>query len=169
MADTLGKKCPTKQTPYLAHNVAINICIATVANRICTCCETETKQCIYPPSRRRGHPKGKQPTYIVEAPVPRSSIDSSLDSHFPTSNPSSSSSIVATGETEASFNSNSQYLGLYYKSFHATHPCVLPLHALKQRLTDPAIQPLLRVLCYVGSIFDSSGHLRYGISVLKRQ
>jgi hypothetical protein len=28
---------------------------------------------------------------------------------------------------------------------------------LKQRLTDPAIQPLLRVLCYVGSIFDSSG------------
>lgn len=28
---------------------------------------------------------------------------------------------------------------------------------LKQRLTDPAIQPLLRVLCYVGSIFHSSG------------
>ncbi|KAJ6025958.1 hypothetical protein N7444_013637 [Penicillium canescens] len=124
---------------------------------ICSRCETETKQCIYPPSRRRGNPKAKQPTYPLEKPVHESSVESSLDSHFQTSNPSSSSSIAATGETEAYFNSNSQYLGLYYESFHAAHPCVLPLHVLKQRLTDPAIQPLLRVLCYVGSIFDSSG------------
>src|SRR3954463_13947808 len=81
---------------------------------ICSRCETETKQCIYPPSRRRGNPKAKQPTYPLEKSVHESSVESSLDSHFQTSNPSSSSSIAATGETEAYFNSNSQYLGLYY-------------------------------------------------------
>jgi hypothetical protein len=111
---------------------------------------------MYPPSRRRGNPKAKPSTILFEQSAPESSIESSLESHFQPSNPSSSSSISAVGEIDASFNSNSQYLNLYYDSFHAAHACVLPLHALKRRLTDPAIQPLLRVLCYVGSIFDSS-------------
>ena len=160
MADTSGKKSSTKRA--IRNSLSCTQCRykhlrCDGRKPICTRCETEAKQCIYPPSRRRGNPKGKQSTYLVEAPVPGSSINSLLDRNFPTSNPSSTSSIAASGATEASFNSNSQYLGLYYESFHAAHPCVLPFHALKQRLTDPEIQPLLRVLCYVGSIFDTSG------------
>ncbi|OQD90050.1 hypothetical protein PENANT_c002G07469 [Penicillium antarcticum] len=160
MADTPGKEIPTKRASRNSLSCAqcrYKHLRCDGRRPACTRCETETKQCIYPPSRRRGNPKEKQPAYSGKAPVLESSIDSSLNSHFPTTNPSSSSSIAVTGELEASFNSNSQYLGLYYESFHSAHPCVLPLYALKQRLTDPAIQPLLRVLCYVGSIFDSSG------------
>ncbi|KAJ5771106.1 uncharacterized protein N7511_003157 [Penicillium nucicola] len=159
MADTPGKKSATKRTTRNSLSCAqcrYKHVRCDGQKPICTRCETEAKECVYLPSRRRGNPKVKHSTYPAEAPVPESSIESSLDSHFQASNTSPSSSTAATGETEASLNFSSQYLALYYDSFHAAHPCILPLHALKQRLIDPTIQPLLRVLCYVGSIFDSS-------------
>jgi len=122
---------------------------------VCSRCATDTKTCVYPPSRRRGNPKPKHTPLSPVTVVDESSLDSSLGQQTPTT--TSTSSIVTNRDTEASSSSDSQYLSLYYSSFHAAHPCTLPLSALKNRLTDPRIQPLLQVICYVGSIFDGSG------------
>jgi hypothetical protein len=121
---------------------------------VCSRCVTDTKTCVYPPSRRRGNPKSKQAPLSPVTVVDESSLASS--SGRQTSTTSSTSSITTSGDIEGSSNPDSQYLSLYYTSFHAAHPCTLPLSALKTRLTDPRIQPLLQVICYVGSIFDSS-------------
>jgi hypothetical protein len=89
--------------------------------------------------------------------VYESSIDPSLDNVLKASNPYSTLSITANGGTETSISIDFRFLGLYYKFFHGSHPCVLPLRALKQRLTETATQLLLQVMCYIGSIYDSSG------------
>lgn len=47
-------------------------------------------------------------------------------------------------------------IGLYYDHFHAAHPCVLPQRILRDRLGETALQPLLLVMRYVGSLFDKS-------------
>jgi hypothetical protein len=121
---------------------------------ICSRCVTDTKTCVYPPSRRRGNPRPKQAPPSPVTVLDETSLDSSTGQQ--TSTNSSTFSITTSGDAEISSNPDSQYLSLYYSSFHAAHPCTLPLSALKNRLTDPRVQPLLKVICYVGSIFDSS-------------
>ncbi|CAG8004414.1 unnamed protein product [Penicillium olsonii] len=118
----------------------------------CARCVADAKECVYPASRRRGNPKQKpqsNPTPVVY----ESSLDLLLEQHV--SSAASTSSIATNRETELASQS-SQLMGLYYDFFHAAHPCTLPLAALKNRLSDPRVQPLLQVICYVGSIFDKS-------------
>jgi hypothetical protein len=52
--------------------------------------------------------------------------------------------------------SDSVLLGLYYEFFHAAHPCVLPRQFLNIYSKESAIQPLLLVLDYIGSLFATS-------------
>ncbi|CAI7617268.1 unnamed protein product [Penicillium glandicola] len=119
---------------------------------ICSRCATNTVQCVYPQSRRRGNPKSRKTPLSPVRDVYQNSIDSSLQ----TSTISSSSSVATNRESESSSNSTSSFLSLYYEFFHAAHPCVLPSQVLKSRLNEATIQPLLRVMCYIGSIFDIS-------------
>ncbi|KAJ5384199.1 Major facilitator superfamily domain general substrate transporter [Penicillium concentricum] len=119
---------------------------------VCSRCATNTLQCVYPPSRRRGNPKPGNPAPSPVITVYENSVDSSLQ----TSTISSSSSAATNGEIDSSSNSASSFLSLYYEFFHAAHPCTLPFQVLKTRLNEPKIQPLLQVMCYVGSIFDIS-------------
>ncbi|KAJ5773705.1 hypothetical protein N7457_008601 [Penicillium paradoxum] len=119
---------------------------------VCSRCATNAIQCVYAASRRRGNPKAKRillsPTTTVNA--------SSLHSSLPTSTTSSASSITISRDVDPSSNSASQFLNLYYEFFHAAHPCILPLQVLKDRLTETQLQPLIQVICYVGSVFDNS-------------
>lgn len=124
---------------------------------ICTRCAGEKKQCTWPPSRRRGNLKANSCSISNTTAVYERSVDPSLGTVLQASDSYSTSSITANGCSETSINIEFQFLGLYYEFFHAAHPCVLPLHFLKQRLNDTSIQPLLQVMCYIGSIFDSSG------------
>lgn len=51
-------------------------------------------------------------------------------------------------------------LGLYYKFFHAAHPCTLPRQSLTRRLFDDELQLPVEVIYYIGSLFapdDQSG------------
>jgi hypothetical protein len=62
--------------------------------------------------------------------------------------------------------SDSLLLALYYEFFHAAHPCVLPRQSLNTYSQERAIQPLLLVLDYIGSLFSastSSNSLHQGI------
>ncbi|KAJ5499471.1 Major facilitator superfamily domain general substrate transporter [Penicillium expansum] len=119
---------------------------------VCSRCATNTVQCVYPPSRRRGNPKSGKPPLSPVRDVYENSIDSSLQ----TSTVGSSSSAPTDGQIESSSNSGSSFLSLYYEFFHAAHPCALPFQNLKTRLNEPKVQPLLQVMCYIGSIFDIS-------------
>ncbi|OQE46957.1 hypothetical protein PENCOP_c001G06717 [Penicillium coprophilum] len=119
---------------------------------VCSRCATNTVPCVYPVSRRRGNPKPGNPSLSPVRAVYENPIDSSLQ--IPTI--SSSSSAATNGEIESSSNSASSFLSLYYEFFHAAHPCALPFQFFKTRLNEPKIQPLLRVMCYIGSIFDIS-------------
>ncbi|CAG8257515.1 unnamed protein product [Penicillium salamii] len=122
----------------------------------CSRCVADTKQCVYPASRRRGNPKHKQSQPVPAAVLYESSIESSLEQQVSTP---STSSLATNGDIEAASNFSSQFLRLYYDFFHAAHPCILPWAVLKTRLADPRVRPLLQVICYVGSIFDNSGSI----------
>jgi hypothetical protein len=124
---------------------------------ICTRCAGEKKQCTWPPSRRRGNLKKNVVSIPTASALYESSTNPSLGSVQQASNPYTPLSITANGDTETSTSIDFRFLSLYYKFFHASHPCVLPLRALKQRLSEPATQLLLQVMCYIGSIYDSSG------------
>ncbi|KGO77437.1 Major facilitator superfamily domain, general substrate transporter [Penicillium italicum] len=111
-------------------------------------------QCVYPSSRRRGNPKSeKAPLSPVRDVYEKENL---IDPSLQTSNVGSSSSVPTNGEIELSPNLASSFLSLYYEFFHAAHPCALPFKSLKGRLNEAKIQPLLRVMCYIGSIFDIS-------------
>ncbi|OQE11083.1 hypothetical protein PENVUL_c003G02784 [Penicillium vulpinum] len=118
----------------------------------CSRCATNTVECVYPLSRRRGNPKPGKPTLSS----PRAVYENTTISLLQTSTISSSSSVTTNGEIESSSNSMSPFLSLYYEFFHEAHPCALPFQVLKTRLNEPKIQPLLQVMCYVGSVFDIS-------------
>lgn len=116
---------------------------------VCSRCATNTVQCVYPVSRRRGNPKpGKAPLSSV-----RDVYETSIDSSLQTSTVGSSSSVTINGEMESSSNSSFSLLSLYYEFFHAAHPCALPFENFKTGLNEARIQPLLQVMCYVGSFF----------------
>ncbi|KAJ5978512.1 hypothetical protein N7501_001854 [Penicillium viridicatum] len=119
---------------------------------VCSRCATNKVQCTYPVSRRRGNPKSAKPTL---SPV-RDAHENSIDSSVPTSTVGSSSSVGTNGEIESYSTSASSFLSLYYEFFHAAHPCALPFPVLNTRLNEAKIQPLLQVMCYIGSIFDIS-------------
>lgn len=78
----------------------------------------------------------------------------SIDSSVQTSTVGSSSSVATNREIESYSTSTSSFLSLYYEFFHAAHPCALPFLVFNTRLKEAEIQPLLRVMCYIGSIFD---------------
>ena len=119
---------------------------------VCSRCATNAVQCVYPISRRRGNPKsGKAPL----SPV-RDVYETSIASSLQTSAGGSSSSVTLDGEIESSSNSAFSFLSLYYEFFHAAHPCALPFKYFKTRLDEAKIKPLLQVMCYVGSFFDTS-------------
>lgn len=118
---------------------------------VCSRCATNTVQCVYPLSRRRGNPKSAKP----QSPV-RDVYDNTVETSLQTSTVCSSSSTAINGEIESTSNSAASFLSLYYEFFHAAHPCALPFQVLKTRLNEANIQPLLRVMSYIGSIFDIS-------------
>ncbi|KAJ6188034.1 Major facilitator superfamily domain general substrate transporter [Penicillium mononematosum] len=119
---------------------------------VCSRCATNTVQCVYPVSRRRGNPKSRKAPL---SPV-RDLYETSIDSSLQTSTVGSSSSVTTNGDIISSSNSAFSFLSLYYEFFHAAHPCALPFENFKTRLNEAKIQPLLRVMCYVGSFFDTS-------------
>ncbi|KAE8381638.1 hypothetical protein BDV26DRAFT_278635 [Aspergillus bertholletiae] len=119
----------------------------------CSRCVADRKQCIYPESRRggaRGQP-----------PVRKGLSDTTNSSDIDASSVSQRSNTLSTPVNPDDINAahatfDQVLLGLYYKFFHAAHPCVLPCHFLKQRLNDERIQPLLLAMQYIGSLFAVS-------------
>jgi hypothetical protein len=68
------------------------------------------------------------------------------------------SNTMASGEWSFSATPAEQLLSFYYTFFHSAHPCVLPQSSLERRSANdpPALQPLLLVMQYIGSLFTSS-------------
>ncbi|OJJ36979.1 hypothetical protein ASPWEDRAFT_738100 [Aspergillus wentii DTO 134E9] len=113
----------------------------------CSPCTADRKQCVYPHSRRRGNKSAPQSTPTLT--VGNESTESRVEA--PSRSVTSRSSDIS-GQSENA----DQLLALYYVFFHAAHPCVLPCQFLKLRQMEDAIQPLLLVMQYIGSIFASS-------------
>lgn len=90
--------------------------------------------------------------------VPTAVHETSIDPSPQNPTISSTSSYASNGGIESSSTSlgPSQFLSLYYESFHAAHPCALPFQFLKNLLTQARVQPLVQVMCYIGSIFDKA-------------
>lgn len=92
------------------------------------------KECIYLPSRRRGNPKPRPELQVDNT----NAVDSVVDND-------------GMNRSECS-----PLLDLYYEFFHTAHPCVLPRAHLDVFLARDELCPLVRVLCYIGSLFSAS-------------
>ncbi|KAJ5378123.1 uncharacterized protein N7496_005532 [Penicillium cataractarum] len=123
----------------------------------CSRCTVDKKECTYHASRRRGNPRQKQSqessttTTTVSDSSPASILENQRYFDLPVQ--------VALNNNNVDLpqaNSESILLGLYYEFFHAAHPCVLPRQFLNTYANQSAIQPLLLVLNYIGSLFASS-------------
>ncbi|KAJ5152640.1 uncharacterized protein N7482_009118 [Penicillium canariense] len=121
----------------------------------CSRCVVDRKECIYHASRRRGNPRSKQSQESSTTTVSDSSPPPTLDNQTYFNLPSSATSLE-TDISSLTSNSESVLLGLYYEFFHAAHPCVLPRQFLSCYSSESAIQPLLLVLHYIGSLFATS-------------
>lgn len=109
----------------------------------CSRCVAGAKECTYLPSRRRGNPKPRHPP-ISSPDEAEADLTQSIFQDHP------------SGRLTEDDTPNSQLLNLYYNYFHAAHPCVLPRLYLDLFLGRDALQPLFRVICYIGSLFSPS-------------
>lgn len=113
----------------------------------CTRCVANSKECIYLPSRRRGNPNPRHPRFSSPEIVNEDPAQFSLE----TIGDGSDNGGIVGNECPSPL-----LLNLYYDFFHAAHPCVLPRTYLDLLLTRDALRPLLRVICYIGSLFSLS-------------
>lgn len=121
----------------------------------CSRCKVDKKECSYHASRRRGNTRPKPTQESSTTTLSDSSSPPTFDSQgcFDLPPP-----LILT-ENNADLpptTSETVLLGLYYESFHAAHPCVLPRRFLNAYSGESAIQPLLLVLNYIGSLFATS-------------
>lgn len=121
----------------------------------CSRCIIDKKECTYHASRRRGNPRPKHTqessTTTMSDSSPAPTFESQGCFHLPPP--------LTLSENDADLprpTSDSVLLGLYYEFFHAAHPCVLPRQFLNIYSKESAIQPLLLVLDYIGSLFATS-------------
>lgn len=113
----------------------------------CTRCVASAKECIYLPSRRRGNPKPRHPRLSLPEIVNGDFAQLGLQ----TVGSGNGNSRIEGGECPSPL-----LLDLYYDFFHAAHPCVLPRAYLDLFLARDVLRPLLRVICYIGSLFSVS-------------
>ncbi|KAE8374898.1 hypothetical protein BDV26DRAFT_268997 [Aspergillus bertholletiae] len=139
-----------------------------VARPACSRCQTLSKACSYPESRRSGK-------YKAAASRRKQHAISSLASHLQT--PAHTNTSLFGGEDDNSTGSNSSplplasvfnadnsmgvdsaLLDLYYEYFHRSHPFILPRPALlaKQATEWPSLRVLLTVMQHIGSFYGKS-------------
>ncbi|KAF2003847.1 hypothetical protein P154DRAFT_72807 [Amniculicola lignicola CBS 123094] len=147
----------------------------------CTRCQVDGKQCEYQKSRRGGRPRrpatdqvndlddandlSQWADYFASNSATEhnsSGVVSTTDSstHSMSHSPEFPSNLETVGMrgTPLSRAETDQLLDQYYEFFHRSHPCVLPLWALRTRLASDSsmCESLLPVLLYIGSIFTHS-------------
>ncbi|KAF2424404.1 hypothetical protein EJ08DRAFT_555121, partial [Tothia fuscella] len=146
---------------------------------VCSRCKQEGGQCTYMKSRRGARVRRSEPqpervqttsppaTAMPTAQAPQLSQlpPKQRDSAFSlpalvsdgSTNSSSSSSLGGDDHIHSSSLSSSQepILDLYYTYFHTAHPIVLPLHFLRQKISEdvPGIKVLLSVMRFIGSLY----------------
>lgn len=113
----------------------------------CTRCVANSKECIYLPSRRRGNPNPRHPRFSSPEIVNEDPTQLSLQ----TIGDDNRNDGIVGNECPSPL-----LLNLYYDFFHAAHPCLLPRTYLDLLLTRDAALSLLRVICYIGSLFSLS-------------
>lgn len=121
----------------------------------CDRCRADAKDCIYHASRRRGNPKPKPPPASSAVSVSESSSATAPDIQTLDFDLAPSTSLSVNRELSTP-SADMHLIGLYYDHFFAAHPCVLPQRVLRARLAEAALQPLLLVMKYVGSLFEKS-------------
>lgn len=121
----------------------------------CGRCTVDKKECTYHASRRGGNPRPKQTqessttTMSDSSPAPTFDGQGCFELPPPLTLSENNADLTRPG-------SDSVLLGLYYQFFHPAHPCVLPRQFLNIYSQESAIQPLLLVLDYIGSLFATS-------------
>jgi hypothetical protein len=136
----------------------------------CSRCKDDGSICSYMKSRRGGR-KRTLPTPSIPAPdeVPAQGAYSALQSAFPT--PITNGAVGSHSSLASSQNSSprshfepwedegqqisERLITLYYRFFHASHPCALPMIFLDpyRASNAPGIELLTTVMQYIGSLY----------------